>query len=223
VPHRVGFLIYPDVQQFDLTGAYEVFYMGKNVTVDLVWKDVQVLPSATGIPLQATQAFASCPQLDVICVPGGPGSDAMMEDAETLEFLRSQARSARYVTSVCSGSMVLGAAGLLAGKRATSHWNCLHFLKRFGAVPVSERVVTDGNVVTAAGVSAGIDFAFGLLAELVGQEEAEMVQLMLEYAPDPPFHSGSVEEASAELFAKTKARMAGNRVKKEQILVRMGL
>jgi cyclohexyl-isocyanide hydratase len=223
VATRVGFLIFPQVQQLDLTGAYEVFYMAKDISVDLVWKDRQLLPSATGIPLQATRTFEDCPQLDVICIPGGPGSDAMMEDAQTLDFIRAQARGARYVTSVCSGSLVLGAAGLLKGRRATSHWNCLHFLSRFGAVPVSERVVADGNVITAAGVSAGIDFAFGVLAELVGREEAETIQLMLEYAPEPPFHSGSVEEASAELFAKTKERMASNRMKKEMIFSQMGL
>jgi cyclohexyl-isocyanide hydratase len=220
---RIGFLIFPNAQQFDLTGAYEVFSMTKGITVDLVWKNKDFLQTATGIPLRATQSFADCPQLDVICVPGGPGTDAIMEDTEVLGFLRSQALGARYVTSVCSGSLVLGAAGLLTGKRATSHWNCLHFLPRLGATPVSERVVTDGNVITAAGVSAGIDFAFGLLAELMGQEEAEMIQLMLEYAPKPPFHSGSVEEASEKIFAKTKERMAPNRVKKDQLFARMGL
>jgi cyclohexyl-isocyanide hydratase len=220
---RVGFLIFPNAQQMDFTGAYEVFVMSKDVTVDLVWKDTKQIPTATGIPFTATQSFSSCPQLDVICIPGGPGTDAVMEDAETLEFIRSQAKGCRYVTSVCSGAMVLAAAGLLKGKRATTHWNCLHFLPRFGAIPVSERVVTDGNVITAAGVSAGIDFAFGLLAEIAGREEAEMIQLMLEYAPEPPFHSGSVEQASPSLYAKTRERMSPLREKKETLLARMGV
>ncbi len=219
---RVGFLIFPMVQQLDLTGAYEVFFMGKGMTVDLVWKDKQPLMSATGIPLQATQAFSNCPQLDVICIPGGPGTDAMMEDPEVLKFIQTQAKHARYVTSVCSGALVLGAAGLLKGKRATTHWNALHFLSRLGATPVSERVVKDGNVITAAGVSAGIDFAFELLAELAGREEAEIVQLLLEYAPKPPFHSGSIEEATKELHAKARERLTPSRLAKEKLLDRLG-
>jgi len=223
MPYHIGFMIFPDVQQLDLTGAYEVFSMSDAIKVDLLWKDKQVLPTATGIPLQATQSFADCPQLDMICIPGGPGANAMMEDQVALDFVKSQAKGAKYVTSVCSGALVLGAAGLLQGRRATTHWNCLHFLSRLGATPVSERVVRDGNVVTTAGVSAGIDFAFELLAEIIGQEEAEIIQLNLEYAPKPPFHSGSVEEARPELLAKARERFSPARTKKEELFARLGL
>jgi len=205
---HVGFLIFPDVQQLDLAGPYDVFTTATGFEVDLIWKDKQPVRSFTGTTFQATETLSKCSQLDIICVPGGAGTGPMMLDVEVLDFIRKQAKGARYITSVCTGSLVLGAAGVLKGKRATSHWAFLDYLTQFGAIPVSERVVTDGNIVTAAGVSAGIDFAFGLLADVAGREEAEITQLWLEYAPQPPFHSGSVQDASPEILAKTKERYA---------------
>lgn len=208
---KVGFLIFPLVQQLDLTGPYEVFATAEGVCVDLVWKHKNPMPSATGIPLQATKTFDDVGQLDVLIVPGGEGTGALLADEETLGFIRKQSERARYTTSVCTGSLVLGASGLLKGKRATTHWYFLDYLKHFGADPVSERVVKQGNVVTAAGVSAGIDFAFSLLEEAVSREEAETVQLWLEYAPHPPFHSGNPEEASDERVRATGERYAFHR------------
>ena len=205
---HVGFLIFPDVQQLDLAGPYDVFTTATGTKVDLIWKDKQPVRTFTGTSFQATETLASCSQLDILCVPGGAGTGPMMTDPEVLQFIREQAKGARYMTSVCTGSLVLGAAGVLKGKRATSHWAFLEYLTQFGATPISERIVTDGNVITAAGVSAGIDFAFFLLAEFAGQEEAEMTQLWLEYAPQPPFHSGNVHDASSEILAKTKERYA---------------
>ena len=143
--------------------------------------------------------FSDCPQLDLICIPGGPGMNALLTDRETLEFIRTQARGAKYITSVCTGSLVLGAAGLLRGKRAASHWMSRHMLASFGATPVNERVVVDGNVITGGGVTAGIDFALRVVAELKGERVAQSVQLGIEYAPAPPFNAGSPELAPPEV------------------------
>ncbi|MBB3236705.1 DJ-1/PfpI family protein [Phyllobacterium endophyticum] len=211
MPFKVGFLIFPMVQQLDLTGPYEVFATAEGIDVELIWKHKNPVPSATGIPLQATKTFSDIGQLDVLIVPGGEGTGALLSDEETLEFIRSQAKAARYTTSVCTGALVLGAAGLLKGKRATTHWYFLDYLKSFGAIPVSERVVTQGSIVSAAGVSAGIDFAFSLLEETVGRDEAETVQLWLEYAPHPPFHSGNPQEASRHRVEATGQRYAFHR------------
>jgi cyclohexyl-isocyanide hydratase len=183
---QIGILVFPRVQQLDLTGPYEVFVSLPDTTVHLVWKDTKPITAATGLVLQPTMTYADCPQLDVVCVPGGAGINPLLHDAETLDFLRTQAPGARYVTSVCTGALVLGAAGLLQGKRATTHWSAHDLLSRYGAIPTQGRVVRDGNTLTGGGVTAGIDFALTLAAELAGEATAQGVQLFLEYAPAPP-------------------------------------
>src|SRR5207248_3709248 len=193
----VGILVFPRVQQLDLTGPYEVFASVPSATVHLIWKDRSPVASATGLTLTPTMTFAECPDLDVLCVPGGGGVNALLTDAEVLAFVRAQAARARYVTSVCTGALVLGAAGLLRGRRATTHWFAHDFLEKFGAIPVRGRVSRDGNLFTAGGVTAGIDFGLTVVAELLGQAEAEEVQLNLEYAPAPPFDAGTPDEAPA--------------------------
>src|SRR5439155_1457025 len=145
--------------------------------------------------------FGDCPQLDVICVHGGAGMNALLTDGETLAFIRAQATSARYVTSVCTGALVLGAAGLLRGRRAATHWMSMEMLTAFGAIPVSERVVVDGNVITGGGVTAGIDFALRLVAEIAGETVARGIQLGIEYDPHPPFDSGHPRAADPQLVA----------------------
>jgi cyclohexyl-isocyanide hydratase len=205
---HVGILVFPAVQQLDLTGPYEVFASAPNVVVHLIWKNIQPLSSATGLPLSATVTFDRCPPLDVICVPGGKGIDALMEDEEVLAFLRIKAGGARFITSVCTGSLVLAAAGLLAGKKATSHWASKHLLAPFGAIPTEGRIVTDGNIITAGGVTAGIDFGLSLLAVLINEEVAQTVQLALEYAPAPPFQAGTPETAPAAVVALARQRLA---------------
>src|SRR6266850_366708 len=152
--------------------------------------------------------FPDITQLDLICVPGGAGMNALLNDAETLDFIRAQAKGARYVTSVCTGALVLGAAGLLQGKRAATHWMSREMLRAFGATPVAERVVVDGNVITGGGVTAGIDFALTVAAEAFGTELAKAIQLGIEYDPRPPFDAGSPERADAALVAKTRAAAA---------------
>lgn len=218
---RFGLLTFPGVQQLDLTGPYEVFASTEGTEVHLIWKNRTPIVSATKLMLQPTTTFEDCPDLDVICVPGGGGVNALLEDESVLAFIRRQAAQARFVTSVCTGSLVLGAAGLLKGKRATTHWNAHDFLAGFGAIPTEGRIVRDGNLITAGGVTAGIDFGLAVIAALVGQEEAETVQLSLEYAPAPPFHSGMPQEATAEVLAEARQRLSGSRAARETIMARL--
>ena len=218
---HIGILVFPGVQQLDLTGPYEVFASLPDTKVHLIWKDRAPITSATGLVLIPTMTFGECPKLDVICVPGGGGVNALLEDAETLAFVRARAQQARYVTSVCTGSLVLGAAGLLKGRKATTHWFAHDFLERFGAIPVHGRVVRDGNLITAGGVTAGIDFGLTVVAELVGQADAEAIQLGLEYAPAPPFAAGTPDEAPRAVLAAVKDRLAGTRQAREAIIGRL--
>jgi cyclohexyl-isocyanide hydratase len=215
---RFGILVFPEVQQLDLTGPYEVFASAPGSEVHLIWKDRQPVVSATRLPLTPTTTFADCPPLDVLCIPGGSGINALLLDEEVLAFVRQSAAAARYVTSVCTGSLVLGAAGLLQGKRATTHWNAHDFLSRFGAVPVEGRVVQDGNLITAGGVTSGIDFGLAVIAELLGRTEAETIQLAMEYAPEPPFHSGTPKEASPAVLDVARRRLSASRARREEII-----
>jgi cyclohexyl-isocyanide hydratase len=208
---RFGLLVFPNIQQLDLTGPYEVFASTPHVVVDLIWKDRAPLSSSTRLGLTPTMSFADCPPLDVLCIPGGGGVNPLLDDEEVLAFIREQAARARYVTAVCTGTLLLGAAGLLKGKRATTHWNAHDFLPRFGAIPVDDRIVRDGNLITAGGVTSGIDFGLAVVAELLGREEAESIQLQLEYAPAPPFRAGTPREASAEVLQLTRERIGKSR------------
>ncbi|WP_426119899.1 DJ-1/PfpI family protein [Pseudomonas sp. DSP3-2-2] len=203
---HIGLLIFPNVQQLDLTGPYEVFATLPGVTVHLLWKSLDPLLSSTGLSLRPTQTFADCPALDVLCIPGGKGIDVLLEDAETLAFIKSQGTTVKYLTSVCTGALVLGAAGLLQGKRATTHWASHDLLEAFGAIAVHERVVRDGNLMTGGGVTAGIDFALTLASELFDELHAQTVQLQLEYAPAPPFNAGHPDTAPAEVLARAQER-----------------
>lgn len=207
-PLTIGLLLFPDVTQLDLTGPFEVFARTPDVACHLVWKDVQPVRSDRGLILQPTHSFSDCPPLDVICVPGGPGQIALMSDRETLDFLRQQAQHARLIASVCTGSLVLGAAGLLQGYRATSHWSSRDQLALLGAEPVEARVVRDRNRLTGAGVTSGIDFALALVAELRGSEVAQAIQLQMEYDPQPPFNAGSPQSASPAQVEAARRQMA---------------
>ena len=168
MPFHIGLLLFPDITQLDMTGPYEVFIKFPDAKVHLIWKTREPVTAGGGMQIMPTTTFADCPQLDLICVPGGAGMNPLLNDAETLDFIRRQAKGARYVTSVCTGALVLGAAGLLKGKRAATHWMSREMLSAFGATPVAERVVIDGNVITGGGVTAGIDFALKVAAEAFG-------------------------------------------------------
>lgn len=193
-------LVFPEMDQMDLTGPFEVLSQMPGSTIHLVWKDTAPVRDARGLRLVPDTPLASAPACDVLLVPGGPGQEQLMEDEAVLSFLRGQAQRARYVMSVCTGALTCGAAGLLRGLRATTHWNSLHLLPYFGAIPVEERVVIDGCHVSTGGVTAGIDGALRLVALLRGEKTAQAIQLAMQYAPDPPFASGSLGTAPPEVI-----------------------
>ena len=197
--YEIGLLIFPDITQLDMTGPYEVFIKFPGANVHLIWKSREPVTAGGGMQILPTMTYADCPPLDIICVPGGAGMNPLLNDAETLKFIRLQAMTAKYVTSVCTGSLVLGAAGLLKGKRATTHWMSHAMLKEFGAIPVQERVVRDGNIFTGGGVTAGIDFALTMAAEVHGPDVAKKIQLGIEYDPAPPFDAGSAAGAGSSI------------------------
>jgi cyclohexyl-isocyanide hydratase len=205
---NIGLLLFPRLTQLDLTGPYELFARVPSAQMHLVWKTLDPVESDRGLKLLPTKTFADCPPLDLICVPGGPGQVDLMDDKETLDFLRQHAVNAKWITSVCTGSLILGAAGLLQGYQATCHWASRDQLSLFGAEPSDSRVVVDRNRVTGAGVTAGIDFALQLIALACDERTALSIQLALEYEPTPPFWSGTPQHASAELVADARARMA---------------
>jgi cyclohexyl-isocyanide hydratase len=204
---HIGILIFPAVTQLDATGPAQVLARTPGATLHMIWKTRDPVKTDAGFSIVPTTTFADCPQLDVICIPGGAGQIDLMNDAETLAFVAAQGAKARYVTSVCTGSLVLGAAGLLKGYKSACHWASRDLLSAFGAIPVAERVVRDRNRFSGGGVTAGIDFGLTLLAELAGDEVAQSVQLGLEYDPQPPFQSGSPEKAGAERTARVRAQM----------------
>jgi cyclohexyl-isocyanide hydratase len=203
----VGLLLFPEMTQLDMTGPYEVFTSMPRTTVEVVWKTLEPVTTGGGLRMLPTTTIAACPRLDVICVPGGPGQVALMQDAEILAFLRQQAETCRFVTSVCTGSLVLGAAGLLRGYRATCHWLSLDQLALLGAIPVAERIVRDRNRITGGGVTSGIDFALFVAAQLFGEDVAKEIQLRIEYDPAPPFNAGSPRTADPALVAALSARL----------------
>jgi cyclohexyl-isocyanide hydratase len=207
-PLQIGLLVFPKVTQLDLTGPVQVFSGVPGAKVHLIWKRSEPVPSDSVLTLTPTLTYADCPQLDVICVPGGAGTDDMINDEETLDFLRKQAAGAKYITSVCTGSLVLGAAGLLKGYRAATHWTAMKFLAAFGATPTNTRVCIDRNRITGGGVTAGIDFALTLVSIMVDRRTAEAIQLRLEYNPAPPFNAGSPDTAPPDILALIKERIA---------------
>jgi cyclohexyl-isocyanide hydratase len=198
-------LLFPTLTQLDLTGPYEVFCRCPGATVHLVWKTREPVLSEHGMRLLPTATFEELPEADVLCIPGGFGVNALLTDDETLAYVRQLAAGARYITSVCTGALVLGAAGLLRGRRATTHWTALDYLSAFGATPVNSRTVTDGPVVTGGGVTAGIDFALQVAAALHGRPVAEAIQLSIEYNPAPPFNAGHPDVAPPAITQAIRA------------------
>jgi cyclohexyl-isocyanide hydratase len=223
----IGSLMFDGMDQIDLTGPFEVLSRVPNSTYQTYAKTVSPVRDLHGLRLIPDATLGEAPPLDVLHVPGGSGQEALMEDQEVIAWIQKQAASARNVFSVCTGTLLCGAAGLLKGRRATTHWSCLQLLPFFGAIPVNERVVMDANYVFAAGVTAGIDGALRLAAELRGEEVAQSIQLELVYAPEPPFNSGTPESAPPAILEQPKRsyrKMTAQReVTARRIAARLGL
>ena len=212
--YRIGFLLWPELTQLDMTGPAQVLSKMPGAELHFVWKSTAPVPSDCGLPLAPTTTFADCPPLDMICVPGGIGVAPIMRDAEVLDWLRTQAAGASLITSVCTGSLILAAAGLLDGYRAGCHWAAGEQLALFGATFVRERVVIDRNRITAGGVTSGIDFAFRIIAQLHGRDVAEAIALALEYDP-APMGGGTPATARPEILAQVQAGMAERLARRE--------
>ncbi|MBN3803373.1 DJ-1/PfpI family protein [Paraburkholderia sp. Ac-20336] len=216
---QIGFLVFPQIQQLDLTGPHDVLASLPGATTRLIWKTREPVASSSGLLLTPTATYQDCPPLDVICIPGGSGVTDLLQDAQTIEFVRKQAAGARYVTSVCTGALLLGAAGLLRGRRATTHWAFHSLLEPLGAIPTRERVVRDGNLITGGGVTAGIDFGLTVAAELAGAEEAQAIQLGLEYAPAPPFEAGDPDVAPQAIVELVRQRSEQGFASRQRIVM----
>jgi cyclohexyl-isocyanide hydratase len=198
---NIGAIVFPAMDQADLTGPFEVLSRIPDGTFRVMAKTLEPVRDVKGFVITPERTLADGPQLDVLVVPGGFGQEAVMNDETILEFIRQQAKSAEYVFSVCTGALICGAAGLLMGVKATTHWSAFHLLEYFGAIPTKARVVVDGKHVSAAGVTAGLDGALRLVQLLRGDQVAQTIQLAIEYAPDPPFHGGTPDSAPSHVLA----------------------
>ena len=220
IPHdthlQIGSLLFEGLDQIDLTGPFEVLSRIPNSTYRIFAKTAAPIRDVRGLRLTADAMLADAPQLDVLHVPGGFGQEALMDDTELLGWVRRQAAGSRCVFSVCTGALICGAAGLLKGRRATTHWASFHLLPFFGAIPVNERVVVDGDMVFAAGVTAGIDGALRVAAELRGDEAAQTIQLYMVYAPEPPFTSGTPETAPAGILEAARRSVQNITIQREE-------
>jgi cyclohexyl-isocyanide hydratase len=217
----VGMVLFPGLTQLDLTGPYEVFSRMPGAHVQLLAATMAPVKSEWGLTITPDTTFAGAEKLDLLCVPGGWGVNDQLENEELLTFLRDQGNQARYVTSVCSGALLLGAAGLLRGYRATTHWMSLDMLALFGAEPVDERVVIDRNRITGGGVTAGIDFGLVVAGELLGADASQQIQLAIEYQPSPPYQSGLPRSAPAGVRDAVLRRAAKSLEERRRIVQRV--
>lgn len=204
---EIGILFFPGMTQLDVTGPFEVLARLPQARIHLLWKRIEPITSDVGLTVMPTTAFDACPDLDVLCVGGGPGQIALMDDGEVMEFIARSGAAARFVTSVCAGSLILAGAGLLDGYRSACHWLSRDQLADMGAIPVDARVVIDRNRISGGGVTAGIDFGFRVAAELCGEDVARRLQLLLEYDPQPPFDI-TERNAPPDLVAGIRASAA---------------
>jgi cyclohexyl-isocyanide hydratase len=216
---EIGGILFAQMDQADFTGPFEVLSRIPNSTFHVLARDKGPIRDAKGLVLTPEMTFAEAPQFDVLLVAGGFGVDAVMEDQPTLEFIRRQAKDAKLIFSVCTGALVLGAAGLLKRRQATTHWASFHLLEEFGAIPVNARVVYEpgSRLVTTAGVTAGIEGALKVASLLRGDAAAQEIQLYIQYAPEPPFNSGTPESAPPEIVAAMRASM------RERLDARLGI
>jgi len=231
IPHdvhlQIGSLLFERLDQIDLTGPFEVLSRIPNSTYRIYAKKADCVRDLHGLRLIPDATLAEAPPLDVLHIPGGYGQEALMEDEEVLGWIRRQAAGACSMFSVCTGALLCGAAGLLKGRRATTHWASFHLLPYFGATPVNRRVVVDGSRIFAAGVTAGIDGALQLAAELRGEDAARSIQLHIAYAPEPPFNSGTPETAPPKILQQAQRSLRGITAQREEtarrIAARLGI
>jgi cyclohexyl-isocyanide hydratase len=205
---NIGSLLFETLDQIDLTGPFEVLSRLPNATHRIYAKSKDPVRDVMGLRILPDATLAEAPQLDILHVPGGPGQQALMEDEAVLGWLRSQAAGAKKVLSVCTGALLFGGASVIRGKRATTHWASFHLLPYFGAIPVDERVVVDGDWIFAAGATSGIDAPFRLAAEVRGVPAAQLIQLDIAYAPEPPFQSGTPHTPPAEIVERARRNSA---------------
>jgi cyclohexyl-isocyanide hydratase len=206
---QIGSMLFEGLDQIDLTGPFEVLSRIPNSTYRVIGKTRATVKDIRGLLLTPEATYDEIPLLDVLHVPGGPGQQALMKDEDTLSFIRKQAAHATYVFSVCTGALICGAAGLLKGKRATTHWGSFHLLPYFGAIPINERIVEDGNLLFAGGVTSGIDGALKLAALLRGEKVAQQIQLYMQYQPEPPFDAGTPERAPKDVVEAARNAASG--------------
>lgn len=204
---NIGMLVFPDITAIDYVAPADLLVRIPGAKLDLVWKHTTPLATELGWEFRATASYENCGQLDMVVVPGGPGIAALLQDEQTLAFLAQQARRATWIVGICTGPLVLGAAGLLQGYRATCHWGSHELLKHVGAIPVDQRVVVDRNRITGAGMTSGIDCALTAIALASGDDVARGVQLFAEYEPQPPFDSGTPHKAPAALVEAMRAKL----------------
>ena len=219
----IGMVIFPNLTQLDLTGPYEVFGRLPATKVLLIAESLEPLKSDNGLLLTPDETFDTAPQVDILFVPGGRGIFEAMQSEKLINFLQQQAVNAKYITSVCTGSLVLAAAGLLTGYKATTHWLSLHLLKMFNVEVVEERVVIDRNRITGGGVTAGIDFGLFVVAKLFGEDAAKETQLMMEYNPTPPFNAGSPKTAEKEIVDRVIATRKDIQKEREELIKKLFL
>jgi cyclohexyl-isocyanide hydratase len=207
---NIVFVLFDNVTQLDFAGPVQFLSRMPGAKVFVASKDGKAVTTDCEFSILPTTGFADCPQADIICVPGGHGVREAICDSAIVDFVRNQAKGADWITSVCTGAFILGAAGLLQGKRATCHWAYTHLLPLFGGTHEAARVVHDGNLVTAGGVTSGIDFALELIAKISGKEAAQTIQLALEYDPAPPFKGGTPDSAAPHILSSLRQRVYEN-------------
>lgn len=220
-PFRIVFALYPRLTQLDFTGPFEVLSRLPGAEVSVASKEGGRVASETGLVFADTERLSRIESCDLICLPGGPGQTDAMQDQVFMTEITRLARGAKYLTAVCTGSLILAATGLIAGKRAGSHWAYRELLLLFGVTPEPARVVRDGNLITGGGVTAGIDIALSIAAEVAGEKVAKTIQLMLEYAPEPPYACGRPETAEPEIVEAVRERFAAFRQARSEAIEKM--
>ena len=196
---KAGFFIFDEMQLLDFAAPFDEFCSIPEIEVSLIGETLKPITTTSGLSFQPDHDISTLLPLDVLCIPGGNGVNRFLNNEPVLEFFRQEAIKTRFVTSVCTGSLILGASGLLKGLKATTHWSAMEFLPLFGAIPVEERVVVDGHIITAGGITAGMDFGLVIIAKLLGQETAKKTQLLMQYDPEPPFDCGTPGKAPKAL------------------------